>query len=711
MSDQTATKSGSRAFARNWRLSGRWPSFEGVPQRFLSPRRTLARSIAGALEARRLFVLLPFAIIAGLLAYRLSAFEPDLRLVLVAGLTVAALFVRSAMRNASYQRWSLVLAVWLGFALLGVHGALYGTPMLYGSVFGSYRAQIVDILSASENAQRIIVGKLEPVGDAPHLPIRKARLFVRNGPELHQGDTIEAPMRLAKVPGPATIGGFDSQFHAYFDGIGAYGNTTSPPDILSRRDWPFGFDTLRRAIGTRIDAALGQPERGIARALIIGDQRQVNDQARAMMAAAGLAHVLAISGLHLTLVAGGIFAAIRLLLSLSYGAAQRWPVKKIAALGGMVAALFYLGLSGAGVSAVRATIMLLLVFGAVLAGRRALTMRNVALAALFLLIVDPASLFRPGFQLSFSAVAALVAVYEMAGRREDKDIGWAGRTWRFFAGMALTSFVAGLATALFAAYHFQQTAPLGVIGNMLALPLVGFVMLPSAVMAVLAMPLGFEQPFLWTMGDAIAWVLMIAHMVASWSAGLDFAPLLRPSALLVGLAALGWFVFLNDRWRFLGPALVLPAVLLFCLDAPPDVLVSDSTQAVSLTTGDGMALLTGRTGSFITDVWSETYGMPISQGDPGFGCDKLGCVGTLPSGAEISVLKSPAAFAEDCRSSALVIARIPAPEACRDMTQVIDPTDLETGGVQWLRWDANRNDFERRSAITDVNRPWRVPRR
>ncbi len=690
---------------------GRWSSPDGLPGRFLSPRRTLARSIAEALEARRLFVLLPFAIIGGLLTYRAAAFEPDLRLVLVAGMVVAALFAWSLARNASYRLWGLVLAFCLGFALLGIHGALFGTPMLYGSVFGSYRAKVVDVLSGSPEAQRIIIGSLEPLADAPHLPIRKARLFVRNGPELHAGDTIEAAMRLAKVPGPATVGGFDSQFHAFFDGIGAYGNTTGRPEVVSAGGWSaLGFDRVRRAIGARIDAALDQPERGIARAVIIGDQSQVDDGARATMAAAGLAHVLAISGLHLTLVAGGIFAAIRILLSLSYGAAQSWPVKKIAALTGMAVALIYLGLSGAGVSAVRATIMLLLVFGAVLVGRRALTMRNVALAALFLLVFDPASLFRPGFQLSFSAVAALVAVYEMAGRREEADIGWAGRAWRFVTGMALTSFVAGLATALFAAYHFQQTAPLGVIGNILALPLVGFVMLPSAVIAVFLMPLGFEQPFLWAMGDAIAWVLAIAHWVAALSSGLDYAPLLRPKALAVGLAALAWFVFLTDRWRFLGPALVLPLVLLFCLDAPPDVLISDSTQAVALRTDQGMALLTGRTGSFITDVWSETYGEPIAQGDAGYGCDELGCVGALPNGAEISVLKSPAAFAEDCRSSALVVARVSAPDACRDITQVIDPEDLETGGVHWLRWNAERKRFEVRAAITDVNRPWRTSR-
>src|SRR5690606_22159232 len=133
------------------------------------------------------------------------------------------------------------------------------------------------------------------------------------------------------------------------------------------------------------DAVLSQPASGIARALTIGDQSLIADETRKTMAAAGLAHVLAISGLHLTLVAGGVFFVVRATLALSYRAGQIWPVKKLAAGAGIAIAIIYLVLSGASVSATRATIMLILVFGAVIAGRRALTMRNVALAALFIL--------------------------------------------------------------------------------------------------------------------------------------------------------------------------------------------------------------------------------------------------------------------------------------------------------------------------------------
>src|SRR5690606_6701524 len=157
------------------------------------------------------------------------------------------------------------------------------------------------------------------------------------------------------------------------------------------------------------------------RALITGDQSAVVDDARETLATAGLAHVLSVSGLHLTVVAGGIFAALRLMLSLFTGLGRFVSVKRVAAAGGILAALLYFAISGGNVAALRATIMIVLVFGAVIVGRRALTMRNVAIAALIVLLTDPASAFRPSFQLSFAAVVALIGAWELARGREGRE--------------------------------------------------------------------------------------------------------------------------------------------------------------------------------------------------------------------------------------------------------------------------------------------------
>src|SRR5690606_25077706 len=186
------------------------------------------------------------------------------------------------------------------------------------------------------------------------------------------------------------------------------------------------------------------------------------------------------------------------------------------------------------------TIMLGLVFGAVLAGRRALTMRNVAIAALAIILIDPASVFRASFQLSFAAVVALIGIYELPRRAPPEERSWGLRLWATVWATALTSFIAGTATLLFSAYHFQQTAPLGVIGNVLVLPVVSLVIMPFAVLSVLAMPFGMERPFVMAMGWGIDRMVDGAVLVAGWSEGLTGNPLLTGTALIIGLVALSW---------------------------------------------------------------------------------------------------------------------------------------------------------------------------
>ncbi len=454
-----------------------------------------------------------------------------------------------------------------------------------------------------ESGRRVVLSDITPVGTARGLPVRRARIVIKQGPELAPGDRIRLPVRFYPVPGPVIPGGFDTQFHAYFDGIGAYGNSTGAPTVIAAGSGtaPDRFiDTIRRGIAARIDQGLVQPAAGIARAIIIGDQSAVTDAARDTMATAGIAHVLSVSGLHLTIVAGGVFVALRMLLSVSDGLARRISVKRFAAIGGIVSAVLYYSISGGNVAALRSTIMIVLVFGAVVFGRRAITMRNVAIAALLVIAFDPASVFRPSFQLSFAAVAALVGAYEML-RGSGGEEGLIARLLGYFRGIVITSLVAGAATLVFSVYHFQQTSPLGVLGNLLTLPLVGFVMMPAALLAVLAMPFGIEGPLLNAMGWSIDRMLDLAGVVAAWSSGISASPLLTPLALLLGAAALGWFAFFPDRYRLIGPALLLPAVLLFAMDRPPDVLISDTTRAVALRADAGLELIDGKPNSFAVE--------------------------------------------------------------------------------------------------------------
>lgn len=668
------------------------------------------KAAADAAGARRVFLLAPSAMILGLTSYAGLPGEPSGWVLLFCALPLGALLLLR-LRHGSLSLVGLLAAYYVGLCLLPLHGHLFGTAMLVRPVYGIYEARVDEVLSTTEEARRVVVSGLAPAPGERTLEIRRARLVVPSSPAVAPGDRIRASLRLAPVAGPVLPGTHDGQFHAYFDGVGAYGTVTSNFELVGTggaSDPIRMIDAIRMAIGSRIDAILDDASAAIGRAMVVGDQSAIADGTRDVMAASGLAHIYSISGLHLSIVAGGIYWLLRLLMAATPSLPTALPTKKLAAIGGLVAAFGYLLLAGGvgNVPAFRSTLMLALIFGAVLAGRRALTMRNVAFAALVIIAIDPASVFRASFQLSFAAVVALIGAYEMPRRNPEKEAGWFNRLWSPVWAAAMTSFIAGTATLVFSAYHFQQTAPLGVIGNVLVLPLVSLVIMPFAVLSVIMMPLGLEAPFVSIMGWGIDRMVDCAALVAGWSNGLTGNPLLTSSALLLSLGALAWFAYFQNWWRLIGPALAVPMILFFALDTRPDILIADSTQAVAVRAATGLGLATGRTGSFAVDAWSEHFQEEIAASADATTCDSLGCI-VRTTRFTVAVVKNAAALPDDCGAHDLLIARIPVPVTCAG-SQVIDADDLARGGVHWLRWQEEAGQFEVRPAISNLNRPWRV---
>ena len=190
----------------------------------------------------------------------------------------------------------------------------------------------------------------------------------------------------------------------------------------------------------------------------------------------GLAHILAISGLHMALVAGAVFWSVRAVLALFPAIALSRPIRKWAAVAALISGAFYLVLSGAGIATQRAFIMIAIVFIAIIAERPAVTLRSVALAAIVVMAVAPETVVGPSFQMSFAAVVALVATYEWHVKRDRhvaRSDGFSRSAMRvvmlYFGGLLMTSLIAGLATAPFAAFHFNRVAPLGLVANLAAM--------------------------------------------------------------------------------------------------------------------------------------------------------------------------------------------------------------------------------------------------
>ena len=216
-------------------------------------------------------------------------------------------------------------------------------------------------------------------------------------------------------------GGFDYGRQLYFEGIGGTGRITSKIDVLgsttSASLWLSGaLHNLRQEIGSRIRQHLKGTIAAFAEAMITGERASIPKDVNKSLQISGLAHILSISGLHMSLAAGGVFWIVRAFLALFPTIAQRWPIKKWAAGAALVFGFAYMLLAGSGAATQRSYIMLAVVFLAIIVDRPAISLRNLALAALLILILQPESAIQASFQMSFMAVMGLAAFFEYWNR-------------------------------------------------------------------------------------------------------------------------------------------------------------------------------------------------------------------------------------------------------------------------------------------------------
>ena len=350
------------------------------------------------------------------------------------------------------------------------------------------------------------------------------------------GDRISALAVLRPPPAPSMPGGFDFARKAWFERLGAVGFALGAVTVergAPDGGWRLAIARLRQTATARILDASGNP---VAAALMTGERRAIPDDTLAAMRDSGLAHLLPISGLHIGLVAGLLFFAVRLVLAAVEPVALRFPVKKIAAVAALAGAAAYLALSGATIPTQRAFVMVAIVLFAVTIDRTAISLRLVAIAAAAVLVMAPESLLSASFQMSFAAVVALIAVYEAAAPRLSRvrrDGGAGTRIGLFLAATLLTTGVATLATAPFAGHHFNRLALYGLLANMIAVPLMALWIMPLAIAGFLLVPFGGEALALVPMGWGIDAVLWVARGVAGLPGAVLTVPALPTAALAV----------------------------------------------------------------------------------------------------------------------------------------------------------------------------------
>lgn len=631
-------------------------------------------------------------------------------------------------RYLVYLAAASIFLVTSGFSVSSFKSWWVGTPMVTSEIKRPVMLRgTVDHLERDDAAKsvRIEVANCRIDGwDAARTP-KVIRLTARTHipDELKAGDRIEVLVKLQPPAAPVLPGSYDYSRHAYFDSIGATGFAVTPLTlVVESPEGSFSnrLENVRQNVSQRIRNSVDGPSQGIVVALMTGERASISDEDWQSLRASGLAHIISISGLHVALVAAPIFFLTRLFLAMIPVISLRWDVKKIAAVFALLVCSLYVGFVVPSVPTTRALLMTGVALLAIMIDRSPFSTRLVGFSALLILIISPESIWSVSFQMSFAAVTALVAV---AGWMRPiwmalyRDGGLVRKGMLWLGGALLTSFAASLATMPFVFYHFQQIVNYSVLGNMLAMPVSGLLIMPMVILSYALIPFGLESYSLEVMAFGVDLLLEIARFVEALPYAMVAAHMVSPWFLYLTVIGGLSIVLFRGRLRWAGGVFILAAIAVTAIDVRPEILVSPDGQVVMVRDGDAGFVSSKRSSRFLREAWQKQLGLvgtvqifpkegssPLPSGGH-ISCDARVCR-IDAGGIKISYGRSLDGLSEECDwadvlISPAVIARPLCPNA-----QTFDKRFLrEHGAMSLLKGRATwvgANDVR-------GDRPWSAP--
>jgi len=634
--------------------------------------------------------------------------EPPLWL--AAGAAVASLAAVEAERRRSLGRLASIAFILLAFLAAGflagkVRTVRAATPIVPALQTAWIEGWVVDVASPSETGQRLLIAPVAVAGLAPEQIPNRIRITVKPDALMGPGAPVRLLAGLNPPPAPASPGAFDFGRSAYFDGVGGVGfaltapqwaSLPAPPPALRLR---LAVNAARWDLTLRIRDRVGPKAGGLAAAMITGESAFVSAEDNVAMRDAGISHIISISGLHMAIVGGFVFFAARLAIAAVPPVALRINGKKAAALAGLAAVAVYLVVSGAPPAAERAAITASVAFVAILCDRRAVTLRGLALAALVVLAFQPEAVTEPGFQMSFAATTALVALAESWPRpAREINTPWPIRavqgaaTWT--AASIGVSFVAGLATAPFVIQHFNRVAAYSLPANLLVAPLSSFVFMPALAIGAVLEPLGLGDPFLSVAGWGVGVMLDLAHRIAA-APGASLTVSSAPAAALpVAFLGLLWMCLWRGWGRWLGAPLAL-SVLLWPRPPVPDLWVAADGGAAALVQEGQAVLMRPDSRRFASDLWARRRGLVIVDApkrlDRYLDCTRFSCRSRAGVSPQVGAwwtrrAPKPEQLQALCAGADLVIlkAEVPRLPAACDGVTLLEPAAFARGGAAEL---------------------------
>jgi competence protein ComEC len=691
------------------------------------PRWTDIRAgVAGEVSAQfeRLPLWAPVGFGVGAAAYLGMKSEPQL--LQTAGwcggvIAIASIFAGLARRRVVVALAALVAVAAAGFLIAKLHSDQVAAPIAPAGL-GAVRIEgwVVDVETPSETGERLLVAPVRVEGLAPERTPTQVRIVVRSpgGPDAlpPPGSPIRLITLLDPPPGPASPGAYDFARDAWFEGIGGVGLALRWPGPAHLSPPPWGLriemavNAMRwstaRQLAANIRSMMGANDAGaagLAVAVTTSHQDWLASANRDDLRASGLAHMLAIAGLHTAAISGFAFFAFRLAIAAWPWLALRVPGKKVAAVAALIAVAGYLLLSGAHPPARRAAITAGVAFFAILVDRRAVSLHSLAIAALIILVIEPDVVVSPGFEMSFCATASLIALAEI-WRRPTAPIGlsWPlgllqkSRDW--VVAMSAVSFVAGVATGPFAIQHFNRVANYGVFANLSADFLASVVLMPALGVSLLCQGLGVDHavaaPVYWLAGWSAHGVITLGH----WFATAPWAVLTAPSAPEAALAISYLGIIFACLWRGRLRLIGLPmaaAVMAWPRPAAPVAWIAADGDDAAIVVGGLEVPLKPGARQYATQLWAQRRGFALSPNldaatkaqTSAFDCSRAGCASKGLSRPSISAWwsrRAPTAARFDalCAHADILIlrARVPPPSSCAHSI-VLDMDAFSRGGA------------------------------
>lgn len=699
------------------------------------------------LEVRRALFLWGSVMMAlGAASYSQLPDEPVLWILLALTFGIVILAYRRARQGRAYRVPFLALMGLVGLTSASFHGQFLASPVLQVSLSAKVTG-IVERVEYRPSGERWTL-HVESISKLPAEAWPRKLLLNRHskGKDFHAGDRVSVRARLVPLSRPVLPGGFNYGRYLWARGIGGQGYLAKTITLLPSREeqgglssFPVFLERTRSDIAVYIRKRLTGDTAGLAVALSVGKRDTLSNSAKEALRQSGLAHILAISGLHMALVALSVFAGLRSFLAFLPGLALCYPIKKWAAFAALLVATGYLCLSGFAVSTIRAYVMTAIFLLAAMVGRPAFTLHNLALALICLVVLQPLAVAEAGLQMSFAATAALIAAYDrVRGWKVKKQAlyptigGLAVQAGRWVSGwgggVLFTALIAGIAVLPFSLVHFQQVAPLGLLANVLAMPLVSFVVMPLGLLSFLLVPLGLQA--IPTMGAAwgLEQILAVAHWVTAlspveWMVGTAHWTLPLVAVLVLSLLAIH-----RGPILLLGVCLFAVPLIAGQLIRPPDFWISQKGNALAFRDHEGrwqfsgvrvsrfeaMALLRadGDERALLNDLPRLKSGQKLEDGGQrlaglGLNCDRDGCrqsgpiyVDGEPIAMTLSFVRKAQAFVEDCQRSDLVISQLPIPAGCEPRLMALGQQALSEAGARFL-W-ISRNDTADSMAEQDI---------